>query len=76
MISAYRVGLAAGSTVSQQDPELPLERQKLTAQGEITRRKELGIAHLVPEEEFIKGFLAGYRTSTHLLDGLTLYSKQ
>lgn len=76
MISAYRAGLAAGSTVSQQHPELHLERQKLAAHEEVTKRKKLSIAHLVPEEEFIKGFLAGYHTSTPLADGLTLYSKQ
>jgi hypothetical protein len=76
MISAYRTGLVAGSTVSRQHPELPLEKQKFAAQEEVIKREKLGVAHLIPEEDFIKGFLAGYRTSTLLPDGLTLYSKQ
>jgi hypothetical protein len=72
MISAYRAGLAAGSTASHQ-PVLTVDEQKLAVQDEIAKREQLGVAHLIPKEDFIKGFLDGYRTSLPLPDGLTRY---
>jgi hypothetical protein len=72
MISAYQAGFAAGSVVSHQ-PELTSDELKIAAQDEIAKREQLGIAHLVPKEDFFKGFLDGYRTSLPLPDGLTCY---
>ncbi len=76
MISTYRAGLAAGSNASYQHPKLTLDAQKITAQDEIAKRIRLGIAHLFPEDEFIKGFLDGYHTPYPFPDGLTLYASK
>lgn len=75
MISAYQAGLSAGSAVCAQYPTLTEEEQMLAAQHELTHRKDLGIAHIYPEEEFIRGFLAGYRGPAIGSDGLQMYSQ-
>jgi hypothetical protein len=76
MISAYQTGLAAGSNASYHHPELTLDAQRIAAKDEVAKRIKLGIAHLYPEEEFVKGFLEGYRTPYPFPDGLTLYASK
>jgi hypothetical protein len=76
MISAHRTGMAAGSNTARQQPNLLPNAQRIAAQEEIARRKRLNIAHFIPEEEFIQGFIEGYSTHIPLSDGLILASER
>lgn len=72
MISAYRAGLSAGSTAFHaRTTSLQYDVRRL-AQETLERRKRLGIAHYVPETDFLQGFLEGYEQHTEKPDGLCL----
>lgn len=73
MISAFRTGQVAGSIVSHKYPRCTLEEQRHAAQTAVEQRKQLGVAHWIPEEEFIQGFLHGYQHPTSAMDGLQLF---
>jgi hypothetical protein len=76
MISAYRTGITAGNSAARLHPGLSPTAQKIAAQEELNRRKQLNIAHIYPETEFTEGFVEGYNTPITLSDGLTLASQR
>jgi hypothetical protein len=71
MISAYRAGLAAGSSADH-----PYKDAEALAQAALNERKRLGVAHTVPEEDFLRGFIDGYRAPVTGSDGLQLFVQQ
>jgi hypothetical protein len=75
MISAYRAGLSAGSTTHSAQPSLSEDEQRKAAHDELSHRKQAGIAHIVPETEFVRGFIDGYNGPALGPDGLQLYSQ-
>jgi hypothetical protein len=72
MISAFRTGETAGSAAYRDPLVLPTSQPRQIAIAVLAERKRLGIAHCYPEEEFIQGFLAGYKNPQPFTDGLVL----
>jgi hypothetical protein len=72
MISAFRTGQVAGSAVCREYSQHTLEEQQQAAFGALEQRKQLGVAHWIPEEEFLQGFLYGYQHPTLAVDGLQI----
>lgn len=70
MISAYRAGLSAGNAAFQSDPSC--QNIMWLARKTLLSRQEQGIAHCVPEQDFLRGFVEGYQQQTCVLDGLCL----
>lgn len=73
MISAFRAGQVAGSAASREYPQYALAEQQQAAFTALEQRKRLGIAHWIPEVEFLQGFLSGYQHPMPGSDGLQLY---
>lgn len=71
MISAYRAGLVAGSAIDH-----PYKDASELAREALQERKRLGVAHTVPEEDFLRGFIDGYRAPVNGSDGLQLYVQE
>jgi hypothetical protein len=71
MISAYRAGQVAGSAAARAHTGETDARD--LAQVALADRKAKGVAHLIPEEEFVSGFLNGFRLPVHQPDGLQLF---
>lgn len=72
MISAFRTGEVAGSEAYRNPLILPTTQVRQIAISALLERKRLGIAHCYPEEEFIRGFLAGYKNPQPGTDGLQM----
>ena len=73
MISAFRAGQVASIIVHREHPQYTLEEQRRAAFAALEQRKLLGVAHWIPEGEFIQGFLHGYQHPTSVVDGLQLF---
>lgn len=73
MISTFRAGQVAGSTVSCEYSQYTLEEQRQVAHTTLEQRKQLRVAHWIPEEEFIQGFLHGYQHLASVIDGLQVF---
>lgn len=74
MISAYRAGFVAGSAAYLTDIKaMPYGVNRL-AQETLEQRKRMGIAHFIPEQDFLRGFVEGYERHTEKPDGLCLYA--
>lgn len=71
MISSYRAGVNAGSSAHQSHPVWSGNIMQL-AKETLERRKRLGIAHFIPEQDFLRGFVEGYEQHTAKPDGLCL----
>jgi len=75
VISAFRAGEVAGAAAYRETPGRSEEEQKRMGLAVIAMRKQQGIAHIVPESEFLMGFVDGYRKQTPFTDGLQMYSE-
>lgn len=72
MISAFQTGEVAGSAAYHDPLILPTDGIRALALAALAERQRQGIAHCYPVEEFVRGFLAGYRNPQPGTDGLQM----
>lgn len=73
MISSYQSGLSAGSSAHQEC--FACQDIMRLARETLENRKRLGIAHCIPESDFLRGFVDGYEQHMVKTDGLCLFER-